>query len=105
MLMRRLKPLMNEDDILWIYDNPLLPFDATCRKFGMKNRIGFFLHISTSKIFNALPLGKEPLEKLCEHDLLGFQAESDRQAFIENPTLVTTVEDWTMIVSRLTTSR
>lgn len=91
----RLKPLVNEDDILWIHDYHLLPFAAACRKLGMKNRIGFFLHIPfpTSEIFNALPPRKELLEKLCEYDLLGFQAESDRQAFIENLALVTTVED------------
>ncbi|MFT4463740.1 MAG: alpha,alpha-trehalose-phosphate synthase [Sodalis sp. (in: enterobacteria)] len=95
MLAGRLKPLVNEDDILWIHDYHLLPFAAACRKLGMKNRIGFFLHIPfpTSEIFNALPPRKELLEKLCEYDLLGFQAESDRQAFIENLALVTTVED------------
>ncbi|BAE74516.1 Alpha,alpha-trehalose-phosphate synthase [UDP-forming] [Sodalis glossinidius str. 'morsitans'] len=95
MLAGRLKPLVNEDDILWIHDYHLLPFAAACRKLGMKNRIGFFLHIPfpTSEIFNALPPRKELLEKLCEYDLVGFQAESDRQAFIENLALVTTVED------------
>lgn len=95
MLAGRLKPLVNKDDILWIHDYHLLPFAAACRKLGMKNRIGFFLHIPfpTSEIFNALPPRKELLEKLCEYDLLGFQAESDRQAFIENLALVTTVED------------
>lgn len=95
MLAARLKPLVNDDDILWIHDYHLLPFAAACRKLGMKNRIGFFLHIPfpTSEIFNALPPRKELLEKLCEYDLVGFQAESDRQAFIENLALVTTVED------------
>ncbi|UVK78150.1 MAG: trehalose-6-phosphate synthase [Sodalis sp. Fse] len=95
MLAERLKPLVAEDDILWIHDYHLLPFSAACRKLGMKNRIGFFLHIPlpTSEIFNALPPRKELLEKLCKYDLLGFQAESDRQAFLDNLALVTTVED------------
>lgn len=95
MLAGRLKPLVNEYDILWIHDYHLLPFAAACRKLGMKNRIGFFLHIPfpTSEIFNALPPRQELLEKLCEYDLVGFQAESDRQAFIENLALVTTIED------------
>ncbi|MCR3755675.1 MAG: trehalose-6-phosphate synthase [Sodalis sp. Psp] len=95
MLAEQLRPLVNEDDIMWIHDYHLLPFAAACRKLGMKNRIGFFLHIPfpTSEIFNALPPHKELLEKLCEYDLLGFQAESDRQAFIENLSLVTNVEN------------
>jgi trehalose 6-phosphate synthase len=83
-LARRLKPLVEQDDILWIHDYHLLPFAAACRKLGMKNRIGFFLHIPfpTSEIFNALPPRKELLEMLCEYDLIGFQTESDRSAKI-----------------------
>jgi len=93
-LARRLKPLVEKDDILWIHDYHLLPFAAACRKLGMKNRIGFFLHIPfpTSEIFNALPPRKELLEMLCEYDLIGFQTESDRSAFTENLALVTEVE-------------
>ncbi|WP_213991025.1 alpha,alpha-trehalose-phosphate synthase [Sodalis sp. dw_96] len=94
-LARRLKPLVKKDDILWIHDYHLLPFAAACRKLGMTNRIGFFLHIPfpTSEIFNALPPRKELLEMLCEYDLIGFQAETDRLAFIENLSLVTDVEE------------
>lgn len=93
-LAKQLKPLVEKDDILWIHDYHLLPFAAACRKLGMKNRIGFFLHIPfpTSEIFNALPPRKELLEMLCEYDLIGFQAESDRLAFTENLALVTEVE-------------
>ncbi|UDG79546.1 alpha,alpha-trehalose-phosphate synthase [Candidatus Steffania adelgidicola] len=95
MLAGRLNPLVDKDDILWIHDYHLLPFAASCRKLGMTNRIGFFLHIPfpTSEIFNALPPRKDLLKKLCEYDLLGFQTESDRQAFIENLALVTTVKE------------
>ena len=51
----------------------------------MKNRIGFFLHIPfpTPEIFNALPPHAELLEQLCDYDLLGFQTENDRQAFVD----------------------
>lgn len=94
-LAERLKPLVSADDILWIHDYHLLPFAAACRKLGMKNHIGFFLHIPfpASEIFNALPPRKELLEKLCEYDLLGFQAAGDRLAFLDNLALVTAVED------------
>ncbi|KAB8307918.1 alpha,alpha-trehalose-phosphate synthase [Erwinia endophytica] len=85
MLARRLLPLLKADDVLWIHDYHLLPFAAELRKLGVQNRIGFFLHIPfpTPEIFNALPPHKELLEMLCDYDLLGFQTESDRTAFLE----------------------
>lgn len=95
MLAKRLRPLVAKDDILWIHDYHLLPFADACRKLGMKNRIGFFLHIPfpAFEIFHALPPSKELLEKLCKYDLLGFQAKNDRQAFLDNLAFVTTVEN------------
>ncbi|WP_312109599.1 alpha,alpha-trehalose-phosphate synthase [Pantoea septica] len=85
MLAQRLKPLIKPDDTLWIHDYHLLPFAAELRKQGINNRIGFFLHIPfpTPEIFNALPPHQELLEMLCEYDLLGFQTESDRLAFLD----------------------
>ncbi len=61
----------------------------------MNNRIGFFLHIPfpTPEIFNALPTYDTLLEQLCDYDLLGFQTENDRLAFLDclsNLTRVTT---------------
>jgi trehalose 6-phosphate synthase len=51
----------------------------------VNNRIGFFLHIPfpTPEIFNALPPGEELLEELCDYDLLGFQTDNDRLAFLD----------------------
>lgn len=85
LLADKLKPLVNEDDILWIHDYHLLPFAAELRKRGINNRIGFFLHIPfpTPEIFNALPPHQELLEQLCDYDLLGFQTENDRVAFLD----------------------
>jgi len=94
MLARRLLPLLKSDDVLWIHDYHLLPFAAELRKLGVKNRIGFFLHIPfpTPEIFNALPPHKELLEMLCNYDLLGFQTESDRTAFLECLSLLTLMQ-------------
>ncbi|RWR03878.1 trehalose-6-phosphate synthase [[Pantoea] beijingensis] len=94
-LATRLQPLVESDDILWIHDYHLLPFAAACRKRGMNNRMGFFLHIPfpTPEIFNALPPHEELLEMLCEYDLLGFQTESDRVAFLESLSLLTQVQN------------
>ncbi len=94
LLAKRLHPLIESDDILWIHDYHLLPFAAALRQQGMNNRIGFFLHIPfpTAEIFNALPPHAELLRMLCQYDLLGFQTESDRVAFLESLALLTTVQ-------------
>jgi trehalose 6-phosphate synthase len=85
LLADKLKPLLEKDDILWVHDYHLLPFAAECRKKGLNHRIGFFLHIPfpTPEVFNALPPHEELLEALCEYDLLGFQTENDRLAFLD----------------------
>lgn len=94
LLARRLQPLIKEDDILWIHDYHLLPFAAALRKLGVKNRIGFFLHIPfpTPEIFNAVPTHDELIKMMSEYDLLGFQTESDRQAFLDNLSQLTALE-------------
>ena len=85
-LAERLLPLLQPDDVLWIHDYHLLPFAAELRKRGVTNRIGFFLHIPfpTPEIFNALPPHQELLAMMCEYDLLGFQTDSDRSAFLDS---------------------
>ena len=52
----------------------------------MNNRIGFFLHIPfpTPEIFTALPQHEEIPEALSDYDLLGFQTENDRLAFLDS---------------------
>lgn len=86
LLAEKLKPLLEEDDILWIHDYHLLPFASALRSLGINNRIGFFLHIPfpTPEIFNALPPHADLLEKLCDYDLLGFQTANDENAFLES---------------------
>ncbi|MCG8710212.1 alpha,alpha-trehalose-phosphate synthase [Brenneria sp. 4F2] len=86
LLAKRLQPLIKPNDILWIHDYHLLPFAAALRKAGVTNRIGFFLHIPfpTPETFNALPTSEALLQMLCEFDLLGFQTENDRMAFLDN---------------------
>ena len=85
LLAEKLLPLVEEDDILWVHDYHLLPFAGELRKRGVNNRIGFFLHIPfpTPEIFNALPPGEELLEEMCDYDLLGFQTDNDRLAFLD----------------------
>ncbi len=93
-LAQRLLPLLKPDDVLWIHDYHLLPFAAELRELGVTNRIGFFLHIPfpTPEIFNALPPHAALLEMMCDYDLLGFQTESDRIAFLECVSLLTSLQ-------------
>lgn len=95
LLANKLKPLVDAGDILWVHDYHLLPFASVCRQQGLNNRIGFFLHIPfpTPEIFNALPPHKELIEALCNYDLLGFQTENDRQAFLESIASVTQLDN------------
>lgn len=81
----KLLPLIEPDDILWIHDYHLLPFASELRKRGVRNRIGFFLHIPfpAPDIFTALPPYARLLEQMCDYDLLGFQTGGDRQSFLD----------------------
>ncbi|TKI02456.1 alpha,alpha-trehalose-phosphate synthase [Martelella alba] len=81
----KILPLIGADDILWIHDYHLLLLAAELRKRRVNNRIGFFLHIPfpTPEVFNALPVNAQLIEQMCECDLLGFQTENDRLAFLD----------------------
>lgn len=83
MLAEKLKPLLRPDDIIWIHDYHLIPFAEACRMLGIRNRIGFFLHIPfpAPEILTAIPPHNELLKTLCYYDLIGFQTETDRLAF------------------------
>ena len=94
LLAKRLQPMIKPDDILWIHDYHLLPFAAALRKIGINNRIGFFLHIPfpAPDIFDAVPTHEELLNMMCEFDLLGFQTDGDRLAFLDNIKRLTEVQ-------------
>ena len=83
MLAEKLKPLLKPDDIIWIHDYHLIPFAEACRQLGIRNRIGFFLHIPfpPPEILTVIPPHNELLKTLCFYDLIGFQTETDRLAF------------------------
>ncbi|RYF65286.1 MAG: alpha,alpha-trehalose-phosphate synthase, partial [Comamonadaceae bacterium] len=42
---RKLLPLLQPDDVIWIHDYHLIPLAAELRALGCRQRIGFFLHI------------------------------------------------------------
>jgi len=80
-----LKELVGEDDRLWIHDYHLIPFARACRRLGLRNRMGFFLHtpFPPEGILRTVPPHRDLAEAMCEYDLLGFQTRGDAQAFLD----------------------
>jgi trehalose 6-phosphate synthase len=81
---RELLPLLRGDDLIWVHDYQLIPLAARLRGLGVRTPIGFFLHVPFPhfEVLRALPVHVELLRALLEYDLLGFQTEVDRQAFL-----------------------
>jgi trehalose 6-phosphate synthase len=69
--------------MIWIHDYHLLPLARELRKMGLKNRIGFFLHIPwpACQLMTTLPRHKELVQSLFDYDLVGFQTKDWLSAF------------------------
>ena len=78
-----LKPLLREDDIIWVHDYHLIPLAAELRELGCKQRIGFFLHIPLPPplILAALPAQDWLLKSWFAYDVVGLQSETDAGHF------------------------
>lgn len=81
---RKLAERLAPDDLIWIHDYHLIPLAGELRSLGVGNPIGFFLHIPFPhlEILRALPRFGQLLDALLEYDVIGFQTEVDRQAFM-----------------------
>jgi trehalose 6-phosphate synthase len=79
MFARKLKPLLRDDDTIWVHDYHLIPLAAELRALGCTQRIGFFLHIPLppALILAAIPGHDWLIRALCAYDLVGFQSEAD----------------------------
>ncbi len=84
-LAQQLVPLLRPDDVIWVHDYHLIPFAQALRAAGVRNRVGFFLHIPfpASQVLLAVPPHRELVEALCSFDLLGFQTAPDLRAFFD----------------------
>ncbi|ENH6339705.1 alpha,alpha-trehalose-phosphate synthase (UDP-forming) [Burkholderia vietnamiensis] len=84
-LAQQLVPLLQDDDVIWVHDYHLIPFARALRASGVKNRIGFFLHIPfpAAQVLVNVPPHRDLVESLCAFDLLGFQTEPDLRAFCD----------------------
>jgi trehalose 6-phosphate synthase len=80
-----LAPLIEPDDLVWIHDYHLIPLARELRMLGIKNRIGFFLHIPwpAHQLIVTLPGHRQLVQAMFEYDLIGFQTIEHQQAFEE----------------------
>jgi len=79
-LARHLRP----DDVIWIHDYHLIPLGQALRDLGIRNRIGFFLHIPFpgAAEFRTLPVHRALGQSLRAYDLVGFQTCMDRAKYL-----------------------
>ncbi len=77
-------PLIEEDDLVWVHDYHLLPLGERLRSRGLKNRIGFFLHIPwpPTRLFVSLPFHERLVKTMLEYDLIGFQTGEWLESFL-----------------------
>jgi len=80
---RTLQPLLEPDDLIWVHDYHLLPLAQRLREAGLRQPIGLFLHIPfpNIEVLRVLPVYGELLQAVLAYDVLGFQTETDRDAF------------------------
>jgi trehalose 6-phosphate synthase len=74
---RSLVKLLRRDDLIWVHDYHLIPLASALRALGVKNRIGFFLHIPfvPPSVFTAVPQGDSLIRDFCAYDVVGFQTQ------------------------------
>ena len=80
---RKLSGLVQSEDLIWVHDYHLIPLGDALRQRGIRNRLGFFLHIPwpPPEVASALPGYARLLRGLAAYDLVGFQTERDAEHF------------------------
>ncbi len=79
-----LAPLIEPDDVIWVQDYHLIPLGRELRARGLKNAMGFFLHIPwpARELILTLPRHRQLVESLFHYDVVGFQSEEWKNAFL-----------------------
>ncbi|HEX3991088.1 MAG TPA: trehalose-6-phosphate synthase [Acetobacteraceae bacterium] len=80
-----LAKVLQPDDLIWVHDYHLIPLAQELRLLGVRNRVGFFLHIPfvPPVMLEVLPCARELLEGLAAYDVVGFHTEAYRLAFLQ----------------------
>ena len=76
-------PLIDQDDLVWVHDYHLIPLGEELRARGVRNRIGFFLHIPwpPGRLLVSLPDHQQLVRSLLAYDVIGFQTQEWLEAF------------------------
>jgi len=79
-----LGPLIEQDDLVWVHDYHLIPLGRELRNAGIKNRIGFFLHIPwpPTRLLLSLPHHRQLVESLFSYDVVGLQTQEWLDSFL-----------------------
>ena len=79
----RLLPLLRDDDLVWVHDYHLIPLGQSLRAAGVRQRLGFFLHVPFPhiEVLRTLPVYGELMRALLAYDSLGFQTARDLESF------------------------
>jgi trehalose 6-phosphate synthase len=82
---RSVAALVRQGDLIWAHDYHLLCFAEALREAGVTNRMGLFLHtpFPAPPVFMTIPAHAELIRAMCQYDVLGFQTEADRTAFVD----------------------
>ena len=76
-------PYIEPDDLVWVHDYHMIPLGWILRQHGMKNRMGFFLHVPwpPTRLLVALPDHRRLVEALFAYDVVGFQSDEWLESF------------------------
>ena len=79
------RPLIEQEDVVWIQDYHMIPLGQELRRRGCRNRIGFFLHTPwpPRRLLATLPEANELVETLFAYDVIGFHTEEWLQSFCD----------------------
>ncbi len=80
---QQLASLLKPDDLVWAQDYHLIPMASELRRMGVKNRLGFFMHIPwpPPDVFFTLPVHETLIRSLTFYDVVGFQTAHDVENF------------------------
>ena len=80
---RKLRPLLEPQDMIWVHDYHLIPLAAELRRAGVTQPIGFFLHVPcpSFNVLRSLPPHEHLLRSLSSYDVIGFQTDTDLRSF------------------------
>jgi trehalose 6-phosphate synthase len=80
-----LQPMLQPEDIIWVHDYHLIPLAAELRALGVRNPIGFYLHIPFPpwQTFMAIPEHGALARGFAAYDLVGLQTQYDAANLID----------------------